>query len=62
MAKWKFQKAKDVKSISHFPYGTLWAWGSNSQGQLGDGTTVNKSSPVQVGALTVKIPIRIKND
>ena len=32
--------------------GTLWAWGEGSAGQLGDGTTVDKSSPVQVGALT----------
>lgn len=32
--------------------GTLWAWGRNSEGQLGDGTTVNKSSPVQIGTLT----------
>jgi alpha-tubulin suppressor-like RCC1 family protein len=32
--------------------GTLWAWGSNSYGQLGDGTRVAKSSPVQIGALT----------
>jgi alpha-tubulin suppressor-like RCC1 family protein len=27
--------------------GTLWLWGSNFQGQLGDNTVVNKSSPVQ---------------
>ena len=32
--------------------GTLWAWGENSNGSVGDGTTVNKSSPVQIGALT----------
>jgi len=32
--------------------GTLWAWGSNGSGQLGDGTTTNRSSPVQVGSLT----------
>jgi alpha-tubulin suppressor-like RCC1 family protein len=32
--------------------GTLWAWGLNDNGQLGDGTVVNRSSPVQIGALT----------
>ena len=32
--------------------GTLWAWGNNAVGQLGDGTTTNRSSPVQIGALT----------
>ena len=30
--------------------GTLWMWGYNSSGQLGDNTTVNKSSPVQTAA------------
>ena len=34
--------------------GTLWSWGGNNYGQLGISTPVgqNKSSPVQVGALT----------
>jgi alpha-tubulin suppressor-like RCC1 family protein len=29
--------------------GTLWAWGRNSDGQLGDGTFTDRSSPVQIG-------------
>lgn len=33
--------------------GTLWTWGANgTYGQLGLGDTTNRSSPVQVGALT----------
>jgi alpha-tubulin suppressor-like RCC1 family protein len=32
--------------------GQLWAWGSNGDGQLGQNNIVNRSSPVQVGALT----------
>jgi len=32
--------------------GTLWTWGRNPQGQLGVGDVTNRSSPVQVGALT----------
>lgn len=30
--------------------GSLWTWGNNSNGQLGDGTLVTKSSPVQTSA------------
>jgi alpha-tubulin suppressor-like RCC1 family protein len=33
--------------------GTLWTWGQNStNGRLGDNTVINKSSPIQIGALT----------
>lgn len=32
--------------------GTLWSWGRNANGAVGDNTTVNRSSPVQIGALT----------
>jgi alpha-tubulin suppressor-like RCC1 family protein len=32
--------------------GTAWAWGFGYAGMLGNGTAVNKSSPVQIGSLT----------
>jgi alpha-tubulin suppressor-like RCC1 family protein/Leucine-rich repeat (LRR) protein len=45
---------QDIAAGAHYTValktdGTLWAWGYNEFGQLGDGTTVNKSSPIQIG-------------
>jgi alpha-tubulin suppressor-like RCC1 family protein len=32
--------------------GTVWCWGRNTQGQLGDGTNTNRLTPVQVLGIT----------
>ena len=32
--------------------GTLWSWGRNSSGNLGQNDTINRSSPTQIGSLT----------
>jgi len=37
--------------------GTVWAWGRNDNGQLGDGTTTNQYAPVQVLGLSNVIDI-----
>ena len=34
------------------PLGTLWAWGKNFNGQLGDNTNVDKHIPTQIGTAT----------
>ncbi|WP_165972067.1 S-layer homology domain-containing protein [Paenibacillus piri] len=31
--------------------GTVWAWGNNYSGKLGDGSNINRASPVQVSGL-----------
>src|SRR5262249_36192764 len=35
--------------------GTAWCWGLNSNGQLGDETTTNRTTPVQVAALGANV-------
>ena len=36
-------------SLSIKNNGTFWSWGYNSLGQLGDGTTIHKNVPIQIG-------------
>jgi len=42
----------DASSYAVKSNGTVWAWGDNSRGQLGDGTTTDRLTPVQVKNLT----------
>jgi alpha-tubulin suppressor-like RCC1 family protein len=43
--------AGEVHNLAVASDGTLWAWGNNMFGQLGDGTTNASSTPVQVSFL-----------
>src|SRR5690606_36322020 len=46
---WVIVTAGDAYTLGIKSDGTLWAWGHNGEGQLGDGTTTNRTSPVQMG-------------
>ncbi len=37
--------------------GSVWAWGGNIEGQLGDGTSIDRYSPVQVSGLTGAVAV-----
>ncbi len=45
---WCQVDAGNYHSLGVRQNGTAWAWGTGCRGQVGDGTTVNKSSPVLV--------------
>jgi hypothetical protein len=52
---WKLQEVRDQILAGEWAQydntddaGELWVWGSNFIGQLGDGTTIPKSSPIQI--------------
>ncbi len=46
---WQAVAAGNLHSVALKSDGTLWAWGSNFYGQLGDGSQTQRNSPVQVG-------------
>ena len=49
---WALVSAVGIGSLAIKDDGSLWAWGYNASGQLGDGTTVNRWSPTQIGSAT----------
>ena len=45
---WAAASGGSMHSLGIKSDGTLWAWGQNSAGQLGDGSATNRLSPVQI--------------
>lgn len=41
--------AGSAHSVALKPDGSLWTWGNNSYGQLGDSSTIDSSVPLQIG-------------
>ncbi|REE99718.1 alpha-tubulin suppressor-like RCC1 family protein [Thermomonospora umbrina] len=52
----------DAHSVAVKADGTVWAWGQNSAGQLGDGTTTGRTTPVQVAGLTGVVAVAAGGD
>ena len=53
--KWKAVSAKGGHTVAIRDDNTLWAWGRNSRGQLGDGSTGDKLTPVKVGDKWIEV-------
>jgi alpha-tubulin suppressor-like RCC1 family protein len=47
---WSFVAAGGYFSLAVKADGSLWAWGANALGQLGDGSTTPRSAPVRIGS------------
>ena len=50
-----------VNTTGLYDMGSMWTWGNNSYGQLGQSNTTHRSSPNQVGALTYWIQFSAGN-
>ena len=47
---WQSFASGGVHSLAISSNGTLWSWGYNNYGQLGDGSVINKNAPFQIGS------------
>lgn len=59
---WQFIIAGTYHSIAIKTDGTLWAWGYNMEGQLGDGTLISKNIPTQIGIATNWLSVSTSNN
>jgi hypothetical protein len=49
---WVKVSAGGIHSLAIKEDGSLWAWGANGSGQLGDGSSTDRYTPVQIGTNT----------
>jgi alpha-tubulin suppressor-like RCC1 family protein len=49
---WAAAAAGDGHTVGRQGNGTIWSWGDNAFGQLGDGSLVARNAPIKVGADT----------
>lgn len=47
---WSYIHAGYLRSFAIKTTGTLWGWGKNTSGELGDGTATSHNTPTQIGA------------
>jgi alpha-tubulin suppressor-like RCC1 family protein len=51
-SKWNAVSCGYSSTLAFKSDGTMWSWGLNGKGQLGDGSTTTRSSPVQIAGTT----------
>jgi alpha-tubulin suppressor-like RCC1 family protein len=59
---WKTPSAGEKQNQVIKIDGTLWAWGDNADGQLGNGAQFNVSSPAQTGSLNTWLKVGAGKD